>query len=48
VTTIIYRDYRVIKEIARGALGIVYLAEKPNNEKFAIKVIQCRQESDKQ
>jgi hypothetical protein len=30
VTTIVYHDYKVIKEIARGALGIVYLAEGPN------------------
>lgn len=37
---VIYRNYRVLKEISRGAVATVYLAER-NNEQYALKLILC-------
>ena len=36
------KDYRIISEIGEGGMSIVYLAENPAGEKFAIKVLDSK------
>lgn len=42
----VYRNYRVVREIARGVLGTVCLAESEKKEYFAVKIIPCRLPTD--
>ena len=37
----------MISEIAYGAFGKVYLAENPDKQQYAVKIIPCRLESDR-